>query len=143
MIQYLRLRWEIWRLERADRAEQKKTREAVQAAKASNATDAEIKYIIDGYYASAQYRRIEEAKSDYLVARAERLMIPVPSLYDSKTWIFDGGCRYLTREAFVKLRSDIRAEEKARAERLLIWVPGVVGIIGALTGLAAVILGRR
>jgi hypothetical protein len=54
------------------------------------------------------------------------------------------GRPYLNRAGLKQLRSDIRAEKKARAERLLMWVPALtamVGIIGALTGLAAILSG--
>ena len=53
------------------------------------------------------------------------------------------GVAYLSQRGINKLRADIRAERKARVELLLMWVPGVVGVLGALIGLVAVLTARK
>jgi hypothetical protein len=71
--------------------------------------------------------------------------VPVPSLGTSDgTWDKDNeGYSYLSQIGINKLRADIRAERKARVELFLMWVPGVVGILGALIGLAAILMGKK
>jgi hypothetical protein len=122
MIGYLRLHWKKWRLEQRRRAADR----------------------VEDDRCFVYRQRIEQAQSDYLVAKADWLQVPVPSWSDGNMWVNAAGLspRCLSREGIQKLRSDIRAEKKARAEPLLIWVPGLVwitGIIVALTGLMAVI----
>jgi len=51
-----------------------------------------------------------------------------------------GGFSYLSQLGINKLRADIRAERKARVELFLMWMPRVVGILGALIGLAAILV---
>ena len=65
-------------------------------------------------------RRIAQAQSDYLVAKGNRLLVPVPSLLDSEMWERDEEWCYLTREGFQKLRSDIRAEGRKGESRAIV-----------------------
>jgi|SRR5215211_392949 len=81
--------------------------------------------------------------TEYLVGKAEQLLLPVPSR-DSSAWktAMTGG-RYLNEEAIGTLRAAIREEKKSRREQILAWLPAVgtvTGIIGALIGLFAILL---
>jgi len=74
--------------------------------------------------------------------QAEHYLIPIPKFNkDSPDWIesrIDG--RYaLSPEAVAKLRSAIRAERRERYEHAFRWLAALTGVIGALTGLAAVL----
>jgi hypothetical protein len=129
-------RWKIWRLERRCRAQEKGTERAIERARARNAPPHEIDEIIGGSSADVLRYKIHEALSDYLILEANRLFIPLPDR-DKQV----GGLKYvLTRDAINELRSAIRAEKKARAERFLMWVPGIVGILGAAIGLASILI---
>jgi hypothetical protein len=64
-------------------------------------------------------------------------------------WVHDGDRHFLTPAGFAQLRAAIRAERKARAEEtkaradlFAMWVPGIVGILGALIGLASILVGK-
>ena len=74
---------------------------------------------------------------------AERYLIPIPEFStDSDEWTessIDGLYR-LSDQAIARLRSDIRRERKERHEHALMWLAALTGIIGALTGLVAVLL---
>jgi hypothetical protein len=140
MLRYAQLRWKIWRLERRARTEREGTEKAVERARARNASSHEIEEIIGGSSEGVLLYKIREALSDYLISEAYRLFIPLPD-WDEQT---KGGssdpAKYvLTRDAINGLRSAIRAEKKARTDRFLIWVPGVVGILGAAIGLASIL----
>jgi hypothetical protein len=83
--------------------------------------------------------------SAYLVSEADRLLIPLPDWDDENSWTTfntDTVEHVLSRTGIDELRSKIRAEKKARADRFVMWVPGIVGILGALIGLAAILVGR-
>jgi hypothetical protein len=99
---------------------------------------------------------IERVKTTRLLKRANRLGLPVPSLtshpISSDTWketrIAPGHISYhLSRAAQSELRSRIRLEEKERREAVAFWVKDVLvpmlsvvlGIIGATTGLIAIL----
>jgi hypothetical protein len=81
---------------------------------------------------------------DYLWNQAARLMIPIPDPRDTDNWEdseFGPFGRRPRKKAINELRAAVRAEKKARMDLLVIWLPSVIGIIGALTGLAAVLVG--
>ena len=46
----------------------------------------------------------------------------------------------LTEKGVIRVRSIVRAEHKANLEIFLMWVPGVVGLIGAAIGLASILI---
>jgi hypothetical protein len=136
MLSYLRFRWKVWRLERALRTAERGTEKAAEAAKKRGAFD-EIDEITGGSDAYLHRRRIHEAMTRYLEETADRLVVPVPDFNDPKMWVHDDDRHYLTREGIAQLRSDIRAEKKARRESILIWVTTTVGVLGSLIGLVS------
>ncbi len=87
--------------------------------------------------------------TDQLVARAMRLRVPVPHIYnadstESDQWYQERYCgrRSLTSRGISALRDEIRKEEKARHESRLragAWIAALTGLIGALTGLVSAI----
>jgi hypothetical protein len=74
---------------------------------------------------------------------AERYLIPVPDYQDdSPDWVksrIDDRVR-LSEHAIARLRSKIRGEQRERHDQVLRWLAALTGVIGALTGLIAVIL---
>ena len=143
MFGYLRLRWELWWLERAYRNRQKGTDKAVKAASARDASAQDIETITGGSDDYLWRQRIYAAQTRYLCQEADRLIVTIPDIHDQNMWIEDGDRRFLTREGFAQLRSGIRAERKARAERFVIWAPSVIGILGALIGLVSLLVSRK
>ena len=89
--------------------------------------------------ASEQYQK---ARSQRIIQRARRLEIPIPEINDSGgTWgrgtTFEG--RFLTDLGVRSLRTQIRAEQRERYESWSRWIVLAIGLIGAVTGLVAVI----
>ena len=81
----------------------------------------------------------------YLTSVAERLLLPVPPFVSEErgglweqTQMTGKWC--LTSEGIRKLRGEIRTEKKERTELLARWISIIIGLIGAITGLMAVIL---
>ena len=94
-----------------------------------------------------------EEESSYLTRQllrsARRLHVPIPSMHgpdgtESEQW-YQGsqtGHWCLTLSGVRRLREEIRSEQKARHEhraQLVVWLSALTGIIGAITGLVAVI----
>lgn len=95
----------------------------------------------------------EELFTNQLVNKATRLRVPVPSYYNDESkhsddWVkgSNTGSLYLSRLGILKLREDIRKEERWRLEvraNRVVWLSAITGILGALTGLVAVWLKRQ
>lgn len=95
----------------------------------------------------------EEAEDGYLTSRllsqARRQKVPIPYFRysdgsESDHW-YQGsqtGGWYLTTLGISSLRREIRLEQKARHESLALylpWLTAIIGIIGTVTGLVAVL----
>jgi hypothetical protein len=85
-----------------------------------------------------------------LLFKARNLRVPIPRLYkedktESEFWN-EGqytGIWILTTCGFAKLREEIRLEAKARHEgqaQWVVWLSAVTGVLGAATGLLALLL---
>lgn len=85
-----------------------------------------------------------------LLAKARRLRVPIPHRNnddntESEHW-YQGhytGEWYLTTIGFSSLRDEIRREEKARHEaraHWVVWLSALTGVIGAITGLIALLV---
>jgi hypothetical protein len=70
------------------------------------------------------------------------MLIPVPEFKtEGGAWMEsqETGLYHLTPHALHELRAAIRAEKKARREEWTIWLALLIGAIGALSGLVAII----
>lgn len=135
-------------------AELQKLRARTQAAFRVDITRALRERNTDAYESLKHWRsvelgmldsEIESLKTGRLIAHAERLMLPTPAVNhpdEDGPWDFEmhTGMRYLTREAMVILRRQIREEIHERRQTVSFWITGLVGVIGALTGLLSVLL---
>src|SRR5262245_51478479 len=137
---YLRLRWELWRLEKDHRNAITDVRRKIEEAKAKNSSEQDIALIVaKGSDADLRYEDdVRQVHTQYLVSKAQRLVVPTPKLGDPDLWEKSPYTpqSLLTSRGMTELRSTIRAEEKARIELYLLWIPSVIGVIGALIGLA-------
>ena len=80
-----------------------------------------------------------------LMSQARRLYVPVPRYTKANAELWEPsrasyGVMLLTDRGIRQMLDDIRREKMARRDSLLAWVAPLTGIIGALTGLVAVIL---
>lgn len=85
--------------------------------------------------------QIDALKTARFFQIANRLMVPLPDYNDKESWEhrhYDRG-RVLTSKGFWDLKKLIRQEKRERREGFIIWIAALTGIIGACTGLAAVI----
>lgn len=90
------------------------------------------------------YEKIEALKTSRFRQIADRLMVPLPESNDKELWTdlqYAEG-RALTDKGFWELKKLIRQDKRERREGLVIWLAiltALTGIIGAITGLAAVL----
>lgn len=80
--------------------------------------------------------------TDYLVTEARQNFVPIPSREDKECW---EQCQriserhVLSSTGISKLRSVLRAEAKEKKELFLKVLAAVTGVLGAITGLVAVL----
>ena len=77
-----------------------------------------------------------------LLREAENLFLPTPERSDEQMWDKDSeyiGGGVLSPKGMTELRSAIRKERRERREICERWVVILIGLIGALTGLIAVL----
>lgn len=147
MFDYLQLRWKLWHLEWWRWKTNRKYDRKLAAANAI-ADAAERNTAIEALESTSMFEdqmlddEVYELHTWYLRSEARRLIIPLDSWRDTEAWS-EGvtGKKHMNAKAINELRSAIRAEKKAGTERFVIWMPGVVGIIGALIGLASILAG--
>lgn len=81
--------------------------------------------------------------TDHLIRKARRRFVPIPSHEAEGMWeqCSNISNRYvLTSKGISALRSPLRKERKERVELVVIILATLTGIIGAVTGLVAVIM---
>jgi hypothetical protein len=84
--------------------------------------------------------KIYRLVSDYYYEKAFQYGVPSPSgeeyWEDSEAY---KGTSHLNRKGLVVLRAAIHEEKKRRLEHFSVWVAGLTGLVGAITGLVAVL----
>jgi len=138
-----RLRWYLARANRSYDREVKKARQ-------KGATRDALEGIQQGWWADTDElnEELEELRTRRLLRQAYRLDVPVPlrpiEQQHNEFWEQGHmtGSWYLTTAGINKVRTDIRTEIRARQETRaywLRWVAAITGLVGALTGLVAVL----
>ena len=87
------------------------------------------------------FEKIDSLKTRRFCQIANRLMVPLPESKDKELWkdLHYAGGRALTDKGFWELKKLIRQEKRERREGFVVWLAALTGIIGATTGLAAVL----
>lgn len=86
--------------------------------------------------------KIDIQITNYLRNKANTLFVPLPDYDDKKMWVecsMISQQKVLTTLGISTIKTAIRKEWKEKAEIYLIWLASLTGIIGALTGLIAVL----
>ena len=80
--------------------------------------------------------------TQYFRHKAEKKFLPVPPINDKDGFWEQGqytGKWYLTKKGITELQSLIRKDGKEKREMFSYWISILFGLIGAITGLIAVI----
>lgn len=138
----LTYRIELKKLERKLSKESKALGIAIAAAKKEGMSEQEA---LASY--SLEYQLISEKidflKSRYLISKANKLSLPVPTAYAKENedyWErsqYDGKY-YLSEKGYHSLQAAIRKEQKERLEVIIPIITAITGLIGVVIGLVAV-----
>jgi hypothetical protein len=136
--------FELWRKRRELDKITKFCDNKIRKAKREGKSSDEINELLSERFAESDYieEEINSIVTTHLVRKAQRLFLPVLAYGDDDVWERGDftGLRYLKPGGVMKLRNLIREETAARRKAVLEWVTPFIGIIGAMTGLLAVIL---
>jgi hypothetical protein len=94
------------------------------------------------------FQRIEDEiaalQTDRLLVLADEYLIPRPlgALEPNETWMQarTSDQYLLSPAAIAELRASIRKEQRERSELVFRWLTGLTGVVGALIGLAALLM---
>lgn len=139
---YIRFRRQLSKIKRRQKRDEQPIKTALTDAKTKEFPVDEIRNLENDYgHIQVQYlEEILRLHTNYLIRESNRLVVPYPATSEPGMWERDDeGYVRMTEAGIGKLRADIRAERRARLERIIMWMPGVVGILGALIGLAAIL----
>jgi hypothetical protein len=146
VLAYILFQRKLFKIKRRQRRDERPIKAALADAKTKEFPIDEISNL-ENDYGHIQVRYLDEIlrlHTEYLIRESNRLIVPYPAANEPGMWERDDeGYVRLTEAGISKLRADIRAEKRARLERVIMWMPGVVGILGALIGLAAVLTGKK
>lgn len=142
MIEYLKYKWSLQKLRKAQLKISKEL-EQVNARAQTQDNYAEASSLNQDEEEITSW--IEHLQTKYYYNICQNLLIPIPNrddknLYYQYNFDDDEGERYiLTSMGFHHVRKLIREERKERREAVGYWATIIIGIIGALTGLASII----
>jgi hypothetical protein len=87
--------------------------------------------------------RLLADESAELLGRAMALgIIPVdlmPFRFGSPMWLEEGGYQYLSQEAKQAVEKALSTSKVERFKTVMLWVAPIAGLIGAITGIAAML----
>lgn len=89
-------------------------------------------------------KKLDWMENYWLRQKARRLHISFPPYEDKNIWIDpdEYGNYLLTKNGVAYINTEIKKVKNKRQDRALKWLVGLTGLIGTLTGLAAVILSK-
>jgi hypothetical protein len=144
MIDTLKYRGRLSRLYvKRDKARKDYRKDIAEAKKQKENTEKIEGLLNEAWFTDDEYQdEITSLVTDHLRQKARKLMLPLPNYSDEESWEQSKfSNRYiLTEKGIFDLKTKIRNEQKEILQLYLPWLTLIVGVIGALTGLFAVIL---
>jgi len=138
MFEYIKYRYLLWKL----RCGRKKLKSEYDnhIAEAENKEKKESLIADEMTFLQLEDQNIGELHTKYLRDMAKTLMVPLPNSEDESLWDRDGyTAPILTEKGIYELNKSIRLEKKEKRDVIFSWLTIIIGLIGALIGLAAVI----
>jgi len=148
MMTKITYKWQLRRLQEELNRLTKRRDQAIQKAKRQKKSGIDIGDLLQEWDCDLVpvEEEIEAWKTKYWCEIAHKLVVPTPDRSDNNCWRANRatGCKnILTTKGVQEVRNNIRSEKKEKREGVLAWVgvlgPLVVGVLGALTGLVAVL----
>jgi hypothetical protein len=152
MLDWLYYRYQLSRLHKEkrnlSRSHQKAYDQATEQQKPKYELDRLVLSFADDWQIHAD--RVGILETTYLTSMAEKRRIPVPqgslpldARGNDKWRITKHGAAYLNDDGIRELYVALRADRRERLELARSWLTSLTGLIGALIGLLAIILGKR
>jgi hypothetical protein len=146
MIDTLRFRYQMWRLQRRRRKISRLYDKMIaEQTKKKNSTKDDLRRLEHEVMFELHWvdEGIDDLISRHLLGITERRFLPRPRFEEDlgDIWVKSDvtGQIYLSRQAVSEVRAMIRKDTKERQELMLPWLSLLIGLVGALTGLIAVI----
>lgn len=139
MLGLIKYHWHLNKLRAQQNKDMKKFKEYRKKAKPE---ELDSLHAEEGAVYFETQNEIDELVSRRFIQIANDLLIPLPNYNDKEHWarnLYDNSY-VLTVKGIWELKKLIRQEKKERMEGFIIWILALTGIIGATTGLAAVLL---
>ena len=141
------LNWDLWKVRRRLESVEKVRRESMDAAHKQQQSEDELASLF-----SSMSLDVDEANDEFrvlmtrkLVHEARSRLLPTPPREeDSDMWErgpFNGQW-YLTNKGMTAVKQSLREDRVGQREPIITWGGLILGLIGAISGLAA-ILGAR
>jgi hypothetical protein len=145
MIDYLKYRWNLLKLQTKQKKDERFYKGLIKEATQEGQDKDEIEALhaeASGSYWDTQ-EEIRMLTQRHLLATATKLMVPIPDMKkeDDAVWEHRLGRYALTDQGIAHFKTAIRAERKQRTDVYMPWVFALTGLIGAMIGLLAIILG--
>jgi hypothetical protein len=142
----LHFRRELRRLKRIADTDDAPIREAYEIArKESRFEDAQELASEGQYYRRMHQEEVQHLVTRFLLSQADKRLLPHPNSDDAEMWetTQQSGYHVLTASGVAHIRGLLREEQKEERARMTFWVSvvggGIIGIVGALTGLVSVL----
>jgi len=141
---FFEYRWRLLKLNREKRIIDKKITKQGKKIRKTKGPQAESEFYeqdADHYEVWATDEKISALHTSYLRSVAGKMLLPYPRTINDDEWEKGDltGNYYLKNEVIASLRSAIRNEKKDSLELFRNWIAILIGLIGALTGLMAVL----
>jgi hypothetical protein len=141
---YISYRWSLYKLHRIkNKAEKIFKRKIEEARKTCGLKKVYEVMSTESYDVDLVKDEIADLMTKYLRATSEKMSLPFPPFStDSQLWEESHitGRRHLTNNGITYVRNLIRKEKRERLQIISQWIAIIIGLIGALTGLLAIIL---
>jgi len=140
MIESIRYHWQLQKLEK-ECSKIEETYEKIKKKKKLSITELENLNSEESSEVWPVFEKIDALKTSRFCQIANRLMVPLPEHRDELLWkdLHYIGGRALTDKGFWELKKLIRQEKRERRDAFGMWLAALIGIIGAITGLVAVL----
>lgn len=139
MIETIKYRWQLRKLNR--KCDELSRFYADKEAESKNNNDKEMVRAEAGSVIVPVMEEIDSLQTKRFCQLANRLLVPIPDRSNKEMWRekhYSYG-RTLTDKGIWEIKKLIRQEKRERREGFIVWLAALTGIVGAITGLAAIL----
>ncbi len=139
MFEAIKYRWQLYNL---DKKYAKVTNSYKKLRKTAKRDEYQRLREEEGSEVSPILEEIDSLRTKTFCRSANKLLVPQPDYNNKEFWEkrYYGYGKNLTDKGLWEIKKLIREEKRQRREGFVVWMATLTGIIGAITGLVAVIL---